>query len=85
MANVFLLWSDSLLRIKFSTLKSFVKNCLKGFWEIFYDSYYYFICSSVIFFFFFFFFPGRWTHCFLPSSDHVNAKIKLTIMKSLEQ
>ena len=77
MANVFLLWSDSLLRIKLSTLKSFVKNCLKGFWEIFYDSYYYFIC--------FFFFPGRWTHCFLPSSDHVNAKIKLTIMKSLEQ
>ena len=38
------------------------------------------IISSV-----FFFFPGRWTHCFLPSSDHVNAKIKLTIMKSLEQ
>ena len=78
MANVFLLWSDSLLRIKLSTLKSFVKNCLKGFWDIFCDSYYYFIC-------FFFFFPGRWTHCFLPSSDHVNAKIKLTIMKSLEQ
>ena len=40
---------------------------------------------SFFFFFFFFFFPGRWTHCFLPSSDHVNAKIKLTIMKSLEQ
>ena len=41
------------------------------------------IISSV--FFVFFFFLGRWTHCFLPSSDHVNAKIKLTIMKSLEQ
>ena len=39
------------------------------------------IISSV----FFCFFSGRWTHCFLPSSDHVNAKIKLTIMKSLEQ
>ena len=78
MANVILLWSDSLLCIKLSTLKSFVKNCLKGFWEIFYDNYYYSI-------FFFPSFSGRWAHCFLPSSDHVNAKIKLTIMKSLEQ
>ena len=48
MANVILLWSDSLLRIKLSKLKSFLKNCLKEFWEIFYDNYYYFI-----FFFFF--------------------------------
>ena len=71
MANVLLLWSDSLLRIKLSKLKSFLKNCLKEFWDIFYDN--------------FFFFSGRWAHCFLPSSDHVNAKIKLTIMKSLEQ
>ena len=39
----------------------------------------------IIISFFFFFFSGRWAHCFLPSSDHVNAKIKLTIMKSLEQ
>ena len=43
MANVILLWSDSLLRIKLSKLKSFLKNCLKEFWEIFYDNYYYFI------------------------------------------
>ena len=43
------------------------------------------IISSVFCFFCVIFFPGRWTHCFLPSSDHVNAKIKLTIMKSLEQ
>ena len=49
MANVILLWSDSLLRIKLSKLKSFLKNCLKEFWGIFYDNYYYFI-----FFFFFF-------------------------------
>ena len=49
MANVILLWSDSLLRIKLSKLKSFLKNCLKEFWDIFYDNYYYFI-----FFFFFF-------------------------------
>ena len=48
MANVILLWSDSLLGIKLSKLKSFLKNCLKEFWEIFYDNYYYFI-----FFFFF--------------------------------
>ena len=48
MANVILLWSDSLLRIKLSKLKSFLKNCLKEFWDIFYDNYYYFI-----FFFFF--------------------------------
>ena len=51
MANVILLWSDSLLRIKLSKLKSFLKNCLKELWDIFYDNYYYFI-----FFFFFFFF-----------------------------
>ena len=51
MANVILLWSDSLLRIKLLKLKSFLKNCLKEFWEIFYDNYCYFI-----FFFFFFFF-----------------------------
>ena len=43
MANVILLWSDSLLRIKLSKLKSFLKNCLKEFWDIFYDNYYYFI------------------------------------------
>ena len=43
MANVILLWSDSLLGIKLSKLKSFLKNCLKEFWEIFYDNYYYFI------------------------------------------
>ena len=79
MANVILLWSDSLLRIKLSKLKSFLKNCLKEFWDIFYDNYYYY------YYFFIFFFSGRWAHCFLPSSDHVNAKIKLTIMKSLEQ
>ena len=35
MANVILLRSDSLLRIKLSKLYSFLKNCLKGFWEIF--------------------------------------------------
>ena len=29
------------------------------------------IISSV-----FFFLSGRWTHCFLPCSDHVNAKKK---------
>ena len=52
MANVILLWSDSLLRIKLSKLESFLKNCLKEFWDIFYDNYYYFI----FFFFFFFFF-----------------------------
>ena len=84
MANVILLWSDSLLRIKLSKLKSFIKNCLKGFWEIFYDNYYYFI-FCFFFVFLFCFFSGRWAHCFLPSGDHVNAKIKPTNMKSLEQ
>ena len=51
MANVILLWSDSLLRIKLSKLESFLKNCLKEFWVIFYVNYFY-----LIFFFFFFFF-----------------------------
>ena len=51
MANVILLWSDSLLRIKLSKLESFLKNCLKEFWDIFYDNYFF-----LIFFFFFFFF-----------------------------
>ena len=54
MANVILLWSDSLLRIKLSKLESFLKNCLKEFWDIFYDNYYYFI--FFLFFLFFFFF-----------------------------
>ena len=53
MANVILLWSDSLLRIKLSKLKSFLKNCLKGFWEIFYDNYYYFIFFYFYYYFFF--------------------------------
>ena len=48
MANVILLWSDSLLRIKLSKLKSFLKNCLKEFWEIF-------MIIIIISFFFFFF------------------------------
>ena len=45
------------------------------------------IISSFFFCFVFvlFFFSGRWAHCFLPSGDHVNAKIKPTNMKSLEQ
>ena len=34
-ASVILLWSDSLLRIKLSKLKSVLKRCLKGFWEIY--------------------------------------------------
>ena len=42
MANVILLWSDSLLRIKLSKLKSFLKNCLKEFWDIFYDNFFFF-------------------------------------------
>ena len=54
MANVILLWSDSLLRIKLSKLKSFLKNCLKGFSEIFYDNYYYFIFLFLFLFFLFF-------------------------------
>ena len=29
------LWFDSLLRIKLSMLESFLKSCVKGFWEIF--------------------------------------------------
>ena len=35
MANVVLLGSASLLRIKLSKFKSFLKKCLKGFWEFF--------------------------------------------------
>ena len=39
MINVILLWSDSLLRIKIVKVIAFLKKCLKGFWEIFYDNF----------------------------------------------
>ena len=48
MANVILLWSDSLLRIKLSKLKSFLKNCLKEFWDIFYDNFFFFQVAGLI-------------------------------------
>ena len=47
MANVILLWSDSLLGIKLSKLKSFLKNCSKNFGR-------FFMIIIIISFFFFF-------------------------------
>ena len=39
MANVILLGSDSLLGIKTVKVIKLLKNCLKGFWDNFYDNY----------------------------------------------